>query len=75
LYLEGVVGGLKVFLPYASDYVKTFKGKSLDTVMWKNHLFKYFDDQPEVISQLKTVDWEVSDFHDILLNGDSSDPL
>lgn len=38
--------------------MKTFKGKSLDTVMWKNHLFKYFDDQPEVISQLKTVDWE-----------------
>ncbi|EFP83266.1 uncharacterized protein PGTG_09219 [Puccinia graminis f. sp. tritici CRL 75-36-700-3] len=58
LYLEGVVGGLGIFLPYASDYVKTFKGKSLDTVMWKEHLFNYFDNQPEVISKLETVDWE-----------------
>lgn len=59
LYLEGVVGGLEVFLPYASDYVKTFKGKSLDTTMWKDHLFNYFDAQPEVMSKLKAVDWEV----------------
>ncbi|KNZ48379.1 hypothetical protein VP01_570g6 [Puccinia sorghi] len=58
LYLEGVVGGLEVFLPYASDYVKTFKGKSLDTTMWKDHLFNYFDAQPEVMSKLKAVDWE-----------------
>ncbi|POW00058.1 hypothetical protein PSTT_13351 [Puccinia striiformis] len=58
LYLEDVVGGLSIFLPYASDYVKTFKGKSLDTTMWKDHLFKYFENQSQVLSKLKTVDWE-----------------
>ncbi|POV99753.1 hypothetical protein PSHT_13390 [Puccinia striiformis] len=58
LYLEDVVGGLPIFLPYASDYVKTFKGKSLDTTMWKDHLFKYFENQSQVLSKLKTVDWE-----------------
>lgn len=58
LYLEGLVGGLDVFLPYASDYVKTFKAKSLDTVMWKNHLLRYFSSRPEVSEKLNAVDWE-----------------
>ncbi|MBW0519591.1 hypothetical protein O181_059306 [Austropuccinia psidii MF-1] len=57
LYLENVVGGLDVFLPYASAYVAKFKGKSLDTTMWQDHLFSYFDNQPKILAQLKEVDW------------------
>ncbi|CAH7686222.1 hypothetical protein BY996DRAFT_4597907 [Phakopsora pachyrhizi] len=58
LYLEEVVGGLDIFLKYLNNYVKTFKGKSLDTKIWKDHLFQFFGNQIEVIERLNKVDWE-----------------
>lgn len=61
LHLEQVVGGLDVFLPYVSAYVRTFKGKALDTTIWKADLENYFaKNDPEAASKLKSVDWEVS---------------
>ncbi|EGF98245.1 uncharacterized protein MELLADRAFT_96062 [Melampsora larici-populina 98AG31] len=59
LYLEQVVGGLKVFLPYVGAYVRAFKGKSLDTKMWKAHLLGYFsENDPVALAKLESVDWE-----------------
>ncbi|CAE7143150.1 unnamed protein product, partial [Rhizoctonia solani] len=43
LYLERLLGGLDVFLPYARDYVNTFRGRSIRTDEWKTHLFDYFE--------------------------------
>ncbi|KAG0143065.1 hypothetical protein CROQUDRAFT_661720 [Cronartium quercuum f. sp. fusiforme G11] len=59
LYLEKVVGGLDVFLPYVGAYVRAFKGKSLDTKMWKAHLLKYFaEHDADASRKLDSVDWE-----------------
>ncbi|KZT24720.1 zincin [Neolentinus lepideus HHB14362 ss-1] len=58
-YLEKVLGGLDVFLPYASDYVKTFMGQSIVTDQWKEHLYNYFKSHGgnDKIKALDTVDW------------------
>ncbi|KAG8712903.1 hypothetical protein FRC08_013953 [Ceratobasidium sp. 394] len=47
LYLERKLGGLDVFLPYARDYVHTFRGRSIRTDEWKAHLFSYFEKHGE----------------------------
>ncbi|KAG8999866.1 hypothetical protein FRB94_005859 [Tulasnella sp. JGI-2019a] len=60
LYLERLLGGLQVFLPYLKDYVQTFRGKSIRTDDWKEHLFKYFEANggKEKLDILNTVDFE-----------------
>lgn len=60
LYLERVLGGLDVFLPYARDYVDTFRGRSIRTDEWKTHLFGYFEKhRPDKVKVLESVDWQV----------------
>jgi leukotriene-A4 hydrolase len=60
LLLERLLGGLDVFLPYAKDYVTTFRGKSIRTDEWKAHLYAYFQKHsPEKAALLDKVDWEV----------------
>ncbi|KAG8961519.1 hypothetical protein FRC03_005284 [Tulasnella sp. 419] len=60
LYLERLLGGLDVFLPYVRDYVKTFRGKSLRTSQWKNHLYRYFEANggQSKIDLLNSVKWD-----------------
>ncbi|KAI0344179.1 zincin [Trametopsis cervina] len=43
LYLERILGGLDVFLPYVHDYVTTFAGKGVTSGEWRDHLFSYFN--------------------------------
>jgi leukotriene-A4 hydrolase len=61
LYLERKLGGLDVFLPYARDYVHTFRGRSIRTDEWKAHLFSYFGKHggDEKLKLLNSVDWQV----------------
>jgi leukotriene-A4 hydrolase len=61
LYLERLLGGLDVFLPYARDYVNTFRGRSIRTDQWKTHLFEYFEKHggEDKLKLLNSVDWQV----------------
>lgn len=57
---ERTLGGLDVFLPYARDYVTTFRGKSIRTDEWKSHLYAYFQKHhAEKVALLDKVDWKV----------------
>ncbi|KAF9476002.1 zincin [Pholiota conissans] len=58
LHLERTLGGLDTFLPYVKDYVETFIGQSITTAQWKEHLFKYWEKQPEKLEALKSVDFD-----------------
>ncbi|KAG8690146.1 hypothetical protein FRC11_013549 [Ceratobasidium sp. 423] len=60
LYLERLLGGLDVFLPYARDYVNTFRGRSIRTDEWKAHLFAYFEKHggEDKLKLLNSVDWQ-----------------
>ncbi|KAG8889516.1 hypothetical protein FRB98_003990 [Tulasnella sp. 332] len=60
LYLERQLGGLDIFLPYIRDYVQTFRGKSIRTDDWKEHIFKYFEANggKEKLDILNAVDYE-----------------
>ncbi|KAG8741670.1 hypothetical protein FRC12_015597, partial [Ceratobasidium sp. 428] len=60
LYLERKLGGLDVFLPYARDYVRTFRGRSIRTDEWKTHLFSYFEKHAgeEKLKVLNSVNWQ-----------------
>ncbi|KAI5118515.1 hypothetical protein M0805_007684 [Coniferiporia weirii] len=60
LHLERVLGGLDVFLPYVRDYVDTFMGKSINTDIWKAHLYDYWLKQggAEKVKILDSVDWD-----------------
>ncbi|KAF8707740.1 Leukotriene A4 hydrolase, C-terminal, partial [Rhizoctonia solani] len=60
LYLERLLGGLDVFLPYARDYVNTFRGRSIRTDEWKTHLFAYFEKHggEDKLKLLNSVDWQ-----------------
>ncbi|KAK8854951.1 leukotriene A-4 hydrolase/aminopeptidase [Kwoniella newhampshirensis] len=61
LYLERILGGLDVFLPYMRDYVKTFEGYSIDTDQWRDHLFDYFgklEGGSAFVRKLGKVDWD-----------------
>ncbi|KAH7334057.1 leukotriene-A4 hydrolase [Rhizoctonia solani] len=60
LYLERLLGGLEVFLPYARDYVNTFRGRSIRTDEWKAHLFDYFEKHggEDKLNLLNSVDWQ-----------------
>lgn len=67
--VERLLGGLDIFLPYARDYVKTFRGTSLRTPEWKTHLYEYFTkfdaenrstEPGEKVKVLNSVDWDVS---------------
>ncbi|KAF9218882.1 zincin [Gyrodon lividus] len=57
LYLERILGGLDVFLPYVREYVKTYMGHSI-TYQWRDHLYSYFDNQEDKIKALDNVDWD-----------------
>ncbi|KAK0462904.1 uncharacterized protein EV420DRAFT_1627897 [Desarmillaria tabescens] len=59
LHLERTIGGLDVFLPYVSDYVNTFMGKSITTDEWKAHLYAHYEKHgdPEKIKALDSIDW------------------
>lgn len=63
LHTERLLGGLDVFVPYAKDYVSTFRGKSIRTDQWKDHLYGYFSKHggEEKIKILDSVDWDVSE--------------
>lgn len=61
LHLERTVGGLSTFLPYMHNYVSTFRGKSIGTSDWRDHLFSYFSahtNASSIIPALEKVDWE-----------------
>ncbi|CEL62166.1 leukotriene-A4 hydrolase [Rhizoctonia solani AG-1 IB] len=60
LYLERLLGGLDVFLPYARDYINTFRGKSIRTDEWKAHLYAYFGNHggEDKLKLLDSVDWQ-----------------
>ncbi|KAF7329344.1 Leuk-A4-hydro-C domain-containing protein [Mycena kentingensis (nom. inval.)] len=58
LHIERTIGGLDVFLPYVKDYVSTYIGKSISTDQWKDHLYAFFENKPEVVKKLDTIDWE-----------------
>jgi len=61
LHLERTVGGLEVFLPYMHAYVTKFRGKSIGTADWREHLFSYFAAHPKastIVPALEKVDWE-----------------
>ncbi|PAV21678.1 leukotriene-A4 hydrolase [Pyrrhoderma noxium] len=59
LYLERLLGGLDAFLPYVRDYVNTFMGKSINTDIWKEHLYNYWRTHggEEKVKILDSVDW------------------
>lgn len=56
------MGGLDAFLPYVRDYVNTFMGKSINTDIWKEHLYNYWRTHggEEKVKILDSVDWNVS---------------
>lgn len=56
---ERVLGGIDIFLPYIKDYFLTFKGKSIRTAEWKEHLYIYWSVHggPEKVKTLDSVDW------------------
>ncbi|CAE6490640.1 unnamed protein product [Rhizoctonia solani] len=60
LYLERLLGGLDIFLPYARDYINTFRGQSIRTDDWKAHLFDYFEKHggEDKLKLLNSVDWQ-----------------
>ncbi|GAB1528119.1 Leucyl aminopeptidase yscIV [Rhizoctonia solani] len=60
LYLERLLGGLDVFLPYARDYINTFRGQSIRTDEWKAHLYAYFEKHggEDKLKVLNSVDWQ-----------------
>ncbi|GAB1527857.1 Leucyl aminopeptidase yscIV [Rhizoctonia solani] len=60
LYLERLLGGLDVFLPYARDYISTFRGQSIRTDEWKAHLYAYFEKHggEDKLKVLNSVDWQ-----------------
>lgn len=58
LYLERVVGGLDVFVPYLRAYFREFSGRSLGTAQWKAHLLAYFASSPEISARLAAVDFD-----------------
>lgn len=58
LYLERVVGGLDVFIPYLKAYFHTFAGRSLCTEEWHEHLMAYFAGNEKATKALKEVDWD-----------------
>lgn len=62
--IERLLGGLDVFLAYIRDYVNTFKGKSVTTWQWKDHIYEYFKNNGgnEKVKLLDSVDWDVRDF-------------
>ncbi|XP_011496958.1 PREDICTED: leukotriene A-4 hydrolase isoform X1 [Ceratosolen solmsi marchali] len=39
-YLEELLGGPEVFEPFLQNYLNTFKYKSLNTMQWKDYLYK-----------------------------------
>uniref|UniRef100_A0A8R1HMI0 Leuk-A4-hydro_C domain-containing protein n=1 Tax=Caenorhabditis japonica TaxID=281687 RepID=A0A8R1HMI0_CAEJA len=55
-YLEQKLGGAEVFEAYLKDYLKTFAHQAIDSWQWKDHLYKYFADQKEV---LDTVNFDI----------------
>ncbi|OCB89221.1 hypothetical protein A7U60_g3588 [Sanghuangporus baumii] len=59
LYLERLLGGLDVFLPYVRDYVNTFMGQSINTDIWKEHLYSYWRNRGDgsKVSLLDNIDW------------------
>jgi len=63
LYLERLLGGLDVFLLYARDYVRTFRGKSIRTDQWRDHLYSYWSKEEngggkDKIKILDSVNWD-----------------
>lgn len=58
LYLERTVGGLDNFLPYAKSYFHAFYNRSVTTHEWREHLFKFFESNPDVTAALNKVDWD-----------------
>ena len=63
-WLERLLGGLDVFLPYVRDYVNTFMGKSINTDIWKEHLYDYWRKHggESKVKALDSIDWDVSVF-------------
>ena len=55
-----MLGGLDVFLPYVRSYVSTFMGKSINTDIWKDHLYEYWAKRgSEKIKVLDSINWNV----------------
>jgi leukotriene-A4 hydrolase len=47
-YLEEILGGPEIFEPFLQNYLEKFKYKSLNTMQWKDYLYKYFSNKTEV---------------------------
>ncbi|KZV89070.1 hypothetical protein EXIGLDRAFT_838751 [Exidia glandulosa HHB12029] len=59
LHIERTLGGLKEFLPFIQDYVKTFTGKSITTEQWKTHLYGFYEKHDKSkIEKLDSIDWD-----------------
>lgn len=58
LHLERVVGGLDNFLPYAKSYFHAFFNRSVTTQEWQEHLYKFYEGNPDITRKLKNVDWD-----------------
>lgn len=58
LYLERLVGGLDVFLPFIRSYFKAFYNRSVSTEEWKQHLFDFYKGNDTIIRNLEGVNWD-----------------
>jgi leukotriene-A4 hydrolase len=58
LYLERLVGGLDVFLPFIRSHFTTFYDRSVTTDEWKQHLFDFYAGNKEITKKLEDVDWQ-----------------
>ncbi|KAJ3064769.1 Leukotriene A-4 hydrolase [Podochytrium sp. JEL0797] len=59
-YLEGLLGGEKVFDGFLKNHVETFSHKSINSFQFKDNLYKYFETTfgQEKVDLLNTVDWD-----------------
>lgn len=54
-YLEGLLGGPKVFEPFLRAYINEFRFRSINSNQWKSFLYSFFHDQ---VGTLNSVDWD-----------------
>lgn len=58
IYLERVVGGLDLFLPFIRNYFKAFYDRSISTQEFKQHIFDYYKGNADITEKLEGVDWD-----------------
>ncbi|CEH17301.1 related to leukotriene-a4 hydrolase [Ceraceosorus bombacis] len=58
LYLERLVGGLDIFIPFIRSWFATFYDRSVTTGEFRQHLADFFAGNEHVTNKLKEVDWD-----------------